>query len=63
MMMNYMKEVMSYPKLEILFYCRKIAMAVLKATNVYVERTCIKGRIFTVSLQLILPEDHCPPLS
>jgi hypothetical protein len=39
MMMNYMQEVMSYPKLEILFHYRKIAMAILKAINVSVERT------------------------
>jgi len=57
MMTNYMQDVMSYPKLEILFHYRKIAMAILKAINVYVERTCVTERIRIVSLQLILTED------
>jgi len=57
MMMNYMQDVMSYPKLEILFHYRKIAMATLKAINVSVERTCVTERIYIISLQLILPED------
>jgi hypothetical protein len=56
--MNYMQEVMSYPKLDILFRYRKIAMEVSKTTNVSVERTCMKGRMFTISPQLILPEDY-----
>jgi oligoribonuclease (3'-5' exoribonuclease) len=39
MMINYTQDVMSYPKLELLFHYRKIAVAVLKAINVSVERT------------------------
>jgi hypothetical protein len=57
MMMNYMQDVMSYSKLEILFHYRKIAMAILKAINVSVERTCVTERIHIISLQSILPED------
>jgi hypothetical protein len=57
MMMNYMQDIMSYPKLEILFHYRKIAMAILKAINVSVERTWVTERIYIISLQLILPED------
>jgi len=56
-MTNYMQDVMSYPKLEILFHYWKITMAILKAINVSVERTCVTERIHIVSLQLILPED------
>jgi hypothetical protein len=57
MMMNYMQDVTSYSKLEILFHYRKIAMAILKAINMSVERTCVTERVYIVSLQLILPED------
>jgi len=56
-MMNYMQDVMSYPKLEILFHYKKIAMAILKAINVSAERTCVTERIYIISLQLVLPED------
>jgi len=52
-----MQDVMSYPKLEILFHYRKITMAILKAINVYVERNCVTERIHIASLQLILAED------
>jgi hypothetical protein len=57
MRMNCMQDVMSYPKSEILFHYRKIAMAILKATNASVERTCVTERIYIDSLQLILTED------